>query len=195
MQKKEMKSIINFSWVALLFLTLNLNAQGLHLGIKGGVNFNKSSGLNFNDKRAFGYNFGGYIYYDFTKNVGIQLEGLYGRSAVRFNPASQDQANGISEGKKFIKMLSMPVLAKVNVGELFSAVAGPQFNAIRNSNNIRLNNGERAFDSKIGISYTAGIDLGILYFRYNWGNKSLNKLIEGDFKSNQYQIGFRVTVL
>ncbi|WP_378981107.1 outer membrane beta-barrel protein [Pedobacter lithocola] len=190
-----MKSIINFSWVALLFLTLNLNAQGLHLGIKGGVNFNKSSGLNFNDKRAFGYNFGGYIYYDFTKNVGIQLEGLYGRSAVRFNPASQDQANGISEGKKFIKMLSMPVLAKVNVGELFSAVAGPQFNAIRNSNNIRLNNGERAFDSKIGISYTAGIDLGILYFRYNWGNKSLNKLIEGDFKSNQYQIGFRVTVL
>lgn len=181
--------------LAFSLLTIHLTAQDLHFGAKGGLNLNKSSGYNFDDKNSYGYNFGGFISYNFTRNIGVQFEALYGRTTLRTNSAGEHESTGISAGKKHLNYLSFPVLAKVNIGDLLSVVAGPQFNSLQNNSKYKLNNERPAFDSKLNLSYVAGVDIGIIYFRYIWGNRSFhNNAFNSDLSNNQYQLGIKLQV-
>lgn len=178
---------------SVLFVLISLRpyAQDFHFGIKAGANLNRFNLPDNVEKKTMGYTFGGFISYDFTKSIGIEVEGLYGRTGI-YTSVHKEEA----PSRKRISYLSIPILLKVNVTDFFSVLAGPQLNQLRNSGRYRSTDGSFAFPSGVRASLTAGVDLGPFYFRYLWGSSGFNNLgSERKYGSSQYQAGFRVRLL
>ena len=81
-----MKTYLLLFFFSALFLS-NLNAQSVHLGIKGGANMNKLSGQSFSDKFTFGYHIGGFLEAGIGNKLFIQPEVFF--SQVKQDTSSQ----------------------------------------------------------------------------------------------------------
>ena len=57
---------------AAFLLSTGAFAQGLHLGLKGGVNIFKVDGKSFNNEFKFGYNLGAFAELNFNSQWGLQ---------------------------------------------------------------------------------------------------------------------------
>lgn len=179
-----------------ILISLRISAQDFHLGIKAGTNLNYFNLPNDVRKKTLGYTFGGFIYYDFTKNLGIQVEGLYGKTAAYISSHEGEEGASDFPSKTRITYLSFPILLKVNITGFFSVLAGPQLNQLRNGGIYRSNEGSFAFPSGVRASFTTGVDLGPFYFRYLSGRSGFNNLgAERKYGNSQYQAGFRVRIL
>lgn len=62
----------------LLLITVSLNAQELSYGLLVGSNFynsnNNNNNYNFSDNGGSSFNYGGYLEYNFSQNIGIKTE-------------------------------------------------------------------------------------------------------------------------
>jgi hypothetical protein len=119
-------------------------AQSLRLGIKAGVNFDKTQGRHLDG--AFSGNFlgGAYVGVGFQK-VRIQAEALFSQSTVTtgdnfkdaFTSYLSENAHNLREGTFRMNELSIPVLVSFNVvPKLLWLQAGPQYTGVVSINDV-----------------------------------------------------------
>ena len=100
-----------------------VNAQGLKLGLKGGVNLSSFSGT---DSKPFGYKYGfsagGIANYGFTDMFSVQAELLYSQKGTNSDISFSEIAKGTSFAaggnlKQTLQYIDIPVLLKINTGD------------------------------------------------------------------------------
>ena len=183
------------------------NAQGIRLGIKAGANLNQISGQSFNDGFNLSYHAGGFMELDLNKVWGIQPEVLWSQTGGKpssfksiYGSTSSITINSTLDAGKQIKLdyLSIPILLRVNVTNMFSLLAGPQYSILINKDNTLLQNGQSAFKSG-DFAMVAGAQINLkmlrIYGRYNIGLSNINDIDNKDKWTNQQiqaGIGFRL---
>lgn len=190
---------------ALLFFAIKpgIQAQSVHVGGKAGANLTKIPGMEFKEGYHLGYHLGVFAEIDFNENWGIQPEVLFNQTNTEFSDDFDDvyqniPLNPFGAEKVKLNYLSIPVLLRVNVGNLLTLHAGPQFSILTSEDQSLIEEGTNAF-KKGDISGVAGAQLNFnslkVYGRYNFGLSDINDLSDGNkWKSNQIQlgVGFRI---
>jgi len=187
----------------LLTFTAMASAQSLHIGAKAGANLNKIEGQSFKQGFELGYHLGGYVEINFNKNWGIQPELLFSQTNTiidsGFKSIYQDIDEAVIGQKAHLNYLSIPVLLRINAGDVLTFNLGPQFSILMNKDQSLLHNGKQAFKSgDIAAVLGAQVNLGSvnLYGRYNIGLNNLNDIDEQDkWKSQQWQFGLGLRIL
>ena len=175
--------------VSIAFTSISF-AQGLHAGIKGGVNLLKIEGRSFNQEFRHGYNFGGFAEINFNDKWGVQPEVLFNQSNTRTSSEFSDIYNeGVRELKDVkLNYLSIPVLLNYKPSKLITLQAGPQFGILVNKDQNLLENGKEAFKSG-DFAMLAGlqINFGTLKVggRYSVGLYNINDIDDRDKWKNQ----------
>ena len=195
-----MKTYLLVLFFSALFLS-NLNAQSVHLGIKGGANINKLSGQSFSDKYTLGYHIGGFIELGIGNKLYIQPEVLF--SQVKQDTSSQFRVTynsilGSPQSKIQLNYINIPVLIGYKVSNILTIQAGPQYSILMSKNESLLQNGKNPFKSG-DFSMLAGLQLQALKFRiygrYALGLSNLNDIDKADiWKSQSIQIGIGVAI-
>ncbi|AIZ63072.1 hypothetical protein PK28_04050 [Hymenobacter sp. DG25B] len=170
---------------AATFSSQDAKAQGVRLGIKGGVNYSNLSGDLVNEDR-FESKFGGHggIMANFSVTddgfFSIQPEVLYSQKG--FKNADKEIAGTKFEGSRTYNYIDVPVLLKINADGFFFE-AGPQYSYLlkikdetkstrngttlykredtENLNNV--NRSEIGYAAGLGYQSTAGFLVGIRY--------------------------------
>jgi hypothetical protein len=195
-----MKTYLLLFFFSALFLT-NLNAQSVHLGIKGGANMNKLSGQSFSDKFTFGYHIGGFLEVGIGNKLFIQPEVFF--SQVKQDTTSQfrviyNNILGSPQSKIELNYINIPVLIGYKVSNGLTIQAGPQYSILMSKNESLLQNGKNAF--KTGdFSVLAGLQLQVskfrVYGRYAVGLSNLNDIDKVDsWKNQSVQIGIGLSI-
>ena len=171
---KNLKNRISlFASVVLLMLlfTTNGNAQRVEFGLRFMPTFSKfdlqtSSGGVIKGEAKLGYGIGGFLGYNFTKNVGAQVEVIY-------SSLSQKYTERNTEREVNLKYVNIPLLLSLNTGKTkminLNVVAGPQIGVSVGSN--LSTSGNTSSDSTtavlsvkkgdLGVAYGAGVDFGL----------------------------------
>ena len=193
-----MKKIILFALIT--FSAAITKAQTIHLGIKGGANLTKIDGESFKNEYELGYQAGGFLDIDFNKTWGIQPEVLFSQSQTKIDSGfTFYKPNAVIGSKAHLNYLSIPVLLRLNVSNLITLNAGPQFSILTNKDESLVNNGKDAFkNGDVAAVFGAEVNLHALqvYGRYTIGLNNLNDI--GDqqkWKSRQIQIGLGYKIL
>ena len=100
-----------------------LHAQGLDLGIKAGVNIanQKLSGdFDPDTKAKIGFHGGVFVTWMFSEKLGLQPEVLFSMQGSKDNEDSYDYSI-------VSNYLTIPVLVRYDINDMFSVHAGPQF--------------------------------------------------------------------
>lgn len=104
--------------------TISLMAQGLGLGIKAGVNIANqdisSSDFTAETSSQMGFHGGVFAVFMFSEKIGVQPELLYSTGG-----SEVDIAGDVYTEK--LGYLTLPVLLRYNISDIFSLHAGPQF--------------------------------------------------------------------
>ena len=199
-----MKKVILSAFVLVMCATVS-QAQGIRLGLKAGANLNKISGQSFNDGFDLSYHAGGFMEIDLNKVWGIQPELLWSQTTSKPSNfksvyASYSSVSSSLDQTKNIKLdyLSIPVLLRVNVTNMFSLLAGPQYSILINKDNTLLQNGKSAFKNG-DFAMVAGAQVNLkmlrIYGRYNIGLQNINDIDQKDKWTNQQMqvgLGFRL---
>ncbi len=180
---------------AAFLLSTGAFAQGLHLGLKGGVNIFKVDGKSFNNEFKFGYNLGAFAELNFNSQWGLQPELLWNQTNYRTgNDFNAVYPGGVNDVKGKLNYLSIPVLLSYRPVKLLSIQAGPQFGILLNQDKNLLQNGKEAF-RKGDFSLLAGAQLNLLKFkagaRYVIGLNDINDVGNSNKWKNQ---GFQVYI-
>ncbi|WP_153797687.1 porin family protein [Foetidibacter luteolus] len=180
--------------------TTFVSAQSLHIGAKAGANLNKVDGQAFKDGFQLGYHLGGFVELDFSKTLGIQPEVLFNQTNTKTASNASDVLNGALNGeKKTLNYLSIPVLLRINAGQLLTFHVGPQFSILTNKDESIFQNGKNAFKSgDLAAVLGAQVNLGSLkvYGRYNIGLSNISDIDNTDkWKNQQIQLGVGLRVL
>ena len=122
--------------LAIVFASTSF-AQGLHLGVKGGVNLLKVDGKSFNEEFRHGYNAGLYAEINFNNKWGIQPEVMWNQANTRTSMHFSDIYNeGLGELKDVkLNYLSVPILLNIKPSKLLTLQVGPQFGVLINTPN------------------------------------------------------------
>jgi hypothetical protein len=159
-----------FVIILVIFSAINLNAQDVKLGIKGGMNYNFSGDLHdivlsesYTAENKVGYHGGLILQFDFqdlflrTEGVYTQYETDYGLYTV----SSEKVDVPILLGTKFIGPIYL--------------FAGPDFQYIMEED-FSMQNTDVAYDDfTIGLNVGIGLDLGKLDLELKW-----DKALSGD---------------
>jgi hypothetical protein len=181
--------------MAITFIAVTSNAQGVRLGAKLGANLNKVTGKSFNEEFDLSYHAGAFLEIDFGKKWGIQPEVYFNQAtatrASTFNTIYSTNPNASTNIK--LNYLSIPVLLRYNVGKMVTLQAGPQFSILMNNDKTLLQNGKEAFDNG-DFAMAAGLTLNLkmlrIYGRYNIGLNNINDIDNQDkWKNQQLQLG------
>ena len=180
----------------------NLQAQSIHLGIKGGASVNKLTGQSFTDKFSFGYHIGGFIEIGIGKKLSLQPEVFV--SQIKQDTSSQFRAIynnvlGVAPSNIQLSYLNLPILLGYRVTDQFSIQLGPQYSILMNQNANLLQNGKNAFKNG-DFSVLGGLQLEVskfrIYGRYAIGLNNLNDIDKKDeWKNQSLQIGIGLTIL
>ena len=196
---------INSMKKIILFLVITTSAavakaQTIHLGIKGGANLTKIDGESFKDEYKLGYQAGAFLDLDFNKNWGIQPEVLFSQSQTKIDSGfTFYKPNAIIGSKAHLNYLSIPVLLRLNAGNLLTFNVGPQFSILTNKDETLVQNGKNAFkNGDVAAVFGAEVNLHSfkVYGRYTVGLDNLNDV--GDqqkWKSRQIQLGLGFKIL
>ncbi|HUR11140.1 MAG TPA: porin family protein [Flavitalea sp.] len=185
--------------LAIAFASISF-AQGLHVGVKGGVNLLKIDGKSFNEEFRHGYNFGGFAEINFNDKWGIQPEVLFNqantRTSTHFNDIYDEGVRELKDVK--LNYLSMPLLLNFKPSKLLTIQAGPQFGILLNKDQSLLSNGKEAF-KRGDFAMLAGAQLNFggikVGGRYAVGLYNINDIDNRDKWKNQgFQLyaGFRI---
>ena len=175
-------------------------SQGVHAGLKGGVNIFKIDGRSFKDEFNYGYQAGAFAEINFSKKVGIQPEVLWNQQQTRTSQQFDDiYDQGIGELKDVtLNYLSVPILFNYSPAKIVTFQLGPQFGILINKNRDLLDNGKEAF-KKGDLSLLGGVQFNIGSVkaggRYALGLNNINDIDNRDEWRNQgFQLyaGFRL---
>jgi hypothetical protein len=142
----------------LFVLVASTNAQGVHFGIKAGLNGQKIAGTAFKDGYNFGFLAGGQLEVSLAKIFGVQGEVLFlsntNKRTNEWNPLNNINADSLKNVK--LNYLAIPLLA--SVGNNFKVQAGVQYGLLLNKSETLLANGQQAFKSG-DFSAIAGVQI------------------------------------
>lgn len=185
--------------IAIAFSSMSF-AQGVHAGLKGGVNIFKIDGQSFKDEFNYGYNLGAFAEINFSKKVGIQPEILWNQQQTRTSAEFDDiYDDGIGELKDVkLNYLSIPLLLNISPSRALTFQVGPQFGILLNKDETLLNNGKDAF-KRGDLSMLGGVQLNLgsakIGGRYAIGLSNINDIDDRDEWRNQgfqLYVGFRL---
>lgn len=172
---------------------ITANAQGgFRLGVKAGANMNKISGQSFKDGYDLSYHVGAFAEIDITKTIGIQPEVLWNQTTTKRANSFDAIYASLPQDVK-LQYLAIPVLLRINVTNLITLNAGPQFGILMNKEDNLITNGQAAFKSG-DFSLVAGAQLNLtalrIYGRYNIGLQNVNDVANQEkWKNQQIQLG------
>lgn len=185
--------------IAIAFSSMSF-AQGVHAGLKGGVNIFKIDGQSFKDEFNYGYNLGAFAEINFSKKVGLQPEILWNQQQTRTSTEFDDiYDDGIGELKDVkLNYLSIPLLLNISPSRALTFQVGPQFGILLNKDETLLNNGKDAF-KRGDLSMLGGVQLNLgsakIGGRYAIGLSNINDIDDRDEWRNQgfqLYVGFRL---
>ena len=167
---------------ALLVCATPAFAQGLHVGVKGGLNVanqdvtDTGGGVSFDPR--LGLVAGGFVTLPISSWLAVQAEGLYSEKGSRVNVAG-------GESKLIVNYFEVPVLGRVRLARIFYAAAGPSM-AFRlqaktrarfsgSTEEIDVSDQVERFD--FGVAMGGGVELGPLVVdgRYTLGLTDIDK--------------------
>lgn len=197
-----MKKAILCVCVILSFAAIS-SAQSFHIGAKAGANLTKIDGQSFKQSYELGYQLGGFVELDLNKNWGIQPEILFSQTNTiidsGYKAIYQDIDNAVIGQKAHLNYLTIPILLRLNAGNLLTLNLGPQFSILTNEDKTLLRNGKAAIKhGDLAGVLGAQINLGSLrvYGRYNFGLSNINDIDDQDkWKSQQLQFGLGLKLL
>ena len=176
------------------------NAQGFHLGIKGGTNNSLLTGNSFSDGFNWSFMAGAFAEINFTSKWGIQPEVLFSQvtsqTASNFSDAYQE---GINSKDIKLQYLNIPILLTYKLPiPILSLQLGPQFGTLLNNNSSITTNGANAFKSG-DFSMVVGAQVNLLMFkggvRYVYGFTNINNITDADTwktRTIQLYVGLRI---
>lgn len=208
-----MKKTLLFS---LLIVGISLShAQGLKIGLKGGLNFptvdaiGVSDGVDVSDtENASGYHIGAFARFKFSK-LAVQPEVLYSFQSIDFtqvNPLNQNQDFDITQKLSY---LTVPVMVRLYLVAGLNLQVGPQFGILLDgtqeddfqgpvtSSDIK----DNLKNSDIGLNLGAGWDLPFgldIHARYTIGLQDVNDVAGAEDAKNsmiQISIGYALVNL
>lgn len=173
-----MKKIILCAFAVCAFAFSNAQDSKLSFGMKAGVNFSNVSGAKVDGKDAkgrTGFYVGGLADYSISDKFSIQPEVLY----------SMEGAD-----KNSLDYIRIPVMAKYEVVENFSILAGPSFAFRMAAENALVEKSTKSSDFGLGIGAAYAFGNIFVDARYNMG---LSDIKDGDqkdsLKNNNIQLG------
>jgi len=191
------KSIF-LSITLIVVMASGANAQGIHVGVKGGANLFKLDGRSFDDQFTFAYNVGAFAEIYFNKSWGIQPELLWNQTNFKTaDDFSSIVPQGFDDVKGSLNYLTMPILLSYRPSKIISLQFGPQFGILVNQTNI-VDSAKAAF--KHGdLSLVGGAQLNLGGFklgaRYFIGLNNIGDVTNVEAWKNQgaqVYIGFRI---
>ncbi|HJV20372.1 MAG TPA: porin family protein [Sediminibacterium sp.] len=186
--RKLLLTLLSFTVIG-----ITANAQGgFRLGVKAGANMNKISGQSFKDGYDLSYHVGAFAEIDITKTIGIQPEVLWNQTTTKRANSFDAIYASLPQDVK-LQYLAIPVLLRINVTNLLTLNAGPQFGILMNKDDNLITNGQAAFKSG-DFSLVAGAQLNLtalrIYGRYNIGLQNVNDVANQEkWKNQQIQLG------
>lgn len=194
-----MKKVIVLVVTVCLFSVSRSQAQGFHLGIKGGTNLSQISGRSFD--QGFQWNFvaGAFAELDVSSKFGIQPELLFSQTTSRTASNFRDiYDQGINSQNVKLNYMSIPILLSFKPISLLSLQLGPQFGILMNSSQTVTRNGANAFKSG-DFSMVVGAQLNLGPFkggaRYVYGFSDINNVTNFEAWNNrsiQLYVGLRL---
>ncbi|HTQ28401.1 MAG TPA: porin family protein [Puia sp.] len=160
---KTRSVLLVLSLVTMVGLT-RVQAQGFHLGIKGGANISKIDGQSFDDGFKFGYSLGAFAELNINKKWGLQPELLWNQSKTTTTNDFNLIYQGVSGQNVTLNYLSIPLLLTYRPIPLLSFQLGPQFGILMDQSADLFQNGEEAF-KKGDFSILGGAQLNLGAFR------------------------------
>ena len=193
-------------FVSFLIVLLSITAaqaQRLNFGGKISANMTKIDGVKFKSGYELNYQLGVFAEIDITKGIGIQPEVLFSQTSSRvdsgFSAVYQNAGNALLNRNVKLNYLNIPVLLRLNAGQLLTLTVGPQFSVLVNDRENLVQNGKDAF-KKGDLAAVLGAQINIsklrIYGRYNIGLSNINDIDNSNkWKSQQLQFGVGVTIL
>lgn len=186
-----MKKII-LAAVLMLAASVDMEAQLVRFGIKGGLNYANQNGSditvnsqNYSTDAITSYHIGLVTEIKVTDGFSVQPELLYSTQGASYK-------NAFEEFKNELGYLSIPVLAKINLNKTVSLELGPQASfLLSEKNNFDVNNAETF---EFGVAGGLGFNITKSFFlqaRYVLGLTEASR--EAEVKNSVLQIsaGFK----
>jgi hypothetical protein len=173
--------------IALLLMTCTVHAQGVHPGLKGGLNvYNVLGNQPTNYVPKFSYHFGALTHFHVTDHFAVQPEVIYSAQGARYENSSLDLR---------LKYVNVPVLAQYMFGNGFRLQAGPQVGIMASAKTEI--NGEKTNVENLFESADFGATAGLSFVRPETGlgfdvryNQGFTDITSGPFRS--YNSGLQV---
>jgi len=187
-----------FITAILVVSMLSVQAQELHLGIKGGANLTKIDGKKFKDNFKLNYYAGGFLEVGISEHFGIQPEVLFSQVSSKtesdFSSIYTEFLPTVDNKELKLNYLNIPVLANIKLSDQFWLQLGPQYSILVDKNKNITENGKAAFKngdfSAVGglwLQLTSSLSLNA---RYTIGLSEINDVAKSDkWKSQAIQLG------
>jgi opacity protein-like surface antigen len=177
-----MKKVI-FSIVLVIFAMSVGNAQLFKLGVKAGVNYANFESSTLQTEAITSYHVGLVGEIKLINAFSLQPEVLYSTQGASYK-------NAVEEFKSELGYISVPVLAKINLGKTVSIDLGPQFSYLLSKKvdaSTDINEFDFAVAGGLGFKLTENF---FLQGRYTLGLTEIDK--NADYKNSvgQLSVGF-----
>jgi len=161
-----MKKLSFLSFAIIIFSVSHSQAQGFHLGIKGGTNISQITGRSFDEGFQWNFVAGAFAELNFTSQWGIQPELLFSQTSTQTASNFDDiYEEGINSRNVKLNYMSIPILLTYKLPlPLISLQLGPQFGILMNTSDNITGNGVNAFKSG-DFSMVVGAQLNIGAFK------------------------------
>lgn len=174
---------------AAILFSFAAKSQGVHFGIKGGLNASELHGSGINDaKTKIGFHAGALAHiHTSNPSWGIQPELMYSLEGAKYN----------DDVKLDLGFLNLPVLVQYMFDNGFRIEAGPQLGFLMSAKQKMGDNSEDVKDNLKSINFSIPVGIGYLTrsglgfdARYNFGVSDLNDMGEGNkVTGNNFQFG------
>src|SRR4051794_38812272 len=114
-----------------LVSVISATAQRLDFGAKVGANLTKIDGVSFSNGYELNYQVGAFAEIDLNKNWGIQPELLFSQTTSKVDSGWHaiygEASSSLINSNVKLDYLNIPVLLRINAGNLLTFHVGPQF--------------------------------------------------------------------
>jgi len=192
-------------FLGVLLVNIESNAQNVVVGLKGGMDFAKISGKSFIASYSPSFEAGAFLGIKLNATWGLQTELVYSQEVEKINTDQLQNvvyiggvANSAVSSDATIGSVSLPILIKYQINNLFSLYAGPSIalNAYTNENIFQ--SGQVSF-KPIDLSLCGGANLNLsgfsVYARYNHGMTNINNFDNRDpWLSRRMSFGLEIPI-
>ena len=180
--------------VVALFAAANVSAQGVELGLKGGLNFAnqtfESANFSVSPDARTGFHAGAFLTLFVTDNFAIQPEFLFSVQGSKFD------IGGFGEISNTFNYVNIPILLRYNPVDIFNIHVGPQVGLLMSAVSEISGTKQDIEDLKstdLGLAFGAGVDLpfGLVGgVRYIMGISNISDDASADdsLKNNVFQV-------